>query len=64
MRQILPKLVVFLVLAVTAGAQTTLEVGQPAPDFELQDSTGELYKLSDYEGEKAVVLEFFRSGDW
>lgn len=41
-----------------------VEIGQPAPDFELKDAKGNTYRLSDYRGEKAVVLEFFRSGDW
>ena len=51
-------------LAAGASAQTTAEVGSPAPDFELLDSSGTAHKLSDYRGKKAVVLEFFRSGDW
>jgi peroxiredoxin len=41
-----------------------VQVGQEAPDFELSDSKGNTYKLSSYRGEKPVVLEFFRSGDW
>ena len=64
MRQILSNSVVLLLLAGGVWAQTTVEVGSPAPDFELRDSTGTTYKLSDYRGDKAVVLEFFRSGDW
>lgn len=39
------------------------DVGQPAPDFVLKDSTGKSYRLSDLEGKK-VVLEFIRSGSW
>ncbi len=39
------------------------EVGGEAPPFELEDSKGKLYRLSDYRGEKHVVLEFFR-GAW
>lgn len=64
MRRILFKSVVFLILTVPVVAQSTVEVGQPAPDFELRDATGQVHELSDYRGERAVVLEFFRSGDW
>ena len=65
MTKILRKSIFLLLLAVPfAGAQTSVEVGKPAPDFELKDSGGKTYKLSSYRGEKVVVLEFFRSGDW
>ena len=43
---------------------TPVAVGDEAPDFELSDANGRLYKLSDFRGRNAVVLEFFRSGDW
>jgi len=55
---------VFLALATALGAQGDVDVGDTAPDFELRDSAGKTYKLSEYRGEKAVVLEFFRSGGW
>jgi peroxiredoxin len=32
----------------------------PAPDFELQDYTGKLVRLSDFRGQKTVVLVFNR----
>ena len=35
-----------------------IEVGQEAPDFTLQAHVGEPVKLSDYKGQKAVVLSF------
>jgi peroxiredoxin len=38
-------------------------VGSEAPDFELADSAGKTYKLSDFRGQK-VVLEIIRSGGW
>jgi len=34
------------------------DVGQPAPDFTLVDSTGENVTLSQYRGNKNVVLSF------
>jgi len=42
----------------TATAQQTPEVGQPAPDFALYDTAGNLVHLSDFRG-KNVVLFFF-----
>jgi len=36
-----------------------IEVGTKAPDFELKNQHGELVKLSDFRGEKAVVLLFY-----
>ncbi len=42
----------------------SVNVGDEAPDFELSDANGRSYKLSDFRGKSAVVLEFFRSGDW
>lgn len=35
-----------------------LTAGQPAPDFELKDHSGQPVRLSDYHGKKAVVLVF------
>ena len=35
-----------------------ISVGSEAPDFTLTDTEGNKFNLSDYEGEKVVVLEF------
>ena len=35
-----------------------VEVGSKAPDFTLIDTVGNEFNLSDYEGEKVIVLEF------
>lgn len=43
--------------AVAAAAYAALEVGQPAPDFTLQDIHGQVHSLSSYKG-KTVVLEW------
>ncbi len=40
-----------------------VQMGKPAPDFELPDQTGEVVKLSDYRGKHPVLLIFVR-GDW
>ncbi|MBL8067025.1 MAG: TlpA family protein disulfide reductase [Armatimonadetes bacterium] len=39
----------------------TVKVGSPAPDFELPDESGVMWKLSDYRG-KTVLLDFW--GFW
>jgi len=42
---------------------TRIKVGQPAPDFTLEDSDGKRITLSDFRGKKSVVLVFYR-GHW
>jgi cytochrome oxidase Cu insertion factor (SCO1/SenC/PrrC family) len=42
-----------------AAPQTQLKVGQPAPDFTLTDTEGKPVKLSDFRGQKNVVLAFY-----
>lgn len=60
---------VFVVTLSTSAAQEAGEatdvpdVNDTAPDFELQDSKGETYRLSELRG-KNVILEFIRSGSW
>ena len=55
--------------APTAGPKETatdldrVKVGQPAPDFTLEDSDGKNVTLADYRGKKSVVLVFYR-GHW
>ena len=38
---------------------TSLQVGEQAPNFRLQATTGEYFQLSDYQGKKAVVLAWY-----
>lgn len=40
-----------------------IKVGQPAPDFTLENIEGTKISLSDYRGKKRVVLVFYR-GHW
>ena len=42
-----------------AGLASALEVGDKAPDFELQASDGNTYALSDFVGERPLVIAFF-----
>ena len=56
-------------LGATAGSAqdtdtATVKVGDPAPDFELEDAHGASYRLSELLKRGPVVLEFFRSGGW
>jgi peroxiredoxin Q/BCP len=49
---------IFVLLGLTGAQVHALEVGDVAPDFELQGSDGETHKLSDYRGQ-TVVLAWF-----
>lgn len=58
----LTRLVVTALIAVIAlGSQVAaaLEVGDKAPDFSLQASDGNTYTLSQFIGNKPVVIAFF-----
>ena len=50
-----------LVAVMALGSQlaAALEVGDKAPDFSLQASDGNPYSLSEYSGDKPVVIAFF-----
>jgi peroxiredoxin len=37
----------------------TIEIGQPAPDFELKDQAGNAVRLSDFRGKQPVALVFY-----
>ncbi len=52
-----------LTAAIFARPSVALEVGQMAPDFELPATTGGTVRLSDFRGQKMVLLEFYHS-DW
>lgn len=43
----------------TANRTATLEVGAPAPHFELESHHGTPWRLSDQKGKNNVVLAFF-----
>jgi len=41
------------------AAQTKLKVGDTAPDFTLNGTSGKPIRLSDFKGQKNVVLAFY-----
>ena len=43
---------------------TGIDVGEKAPDFKLQDHTGQVLALSELHKDGAVALVFFRSASW
>ena len=65
--RILPKrttsrLLVGVLLAGVLGVvsvATALEVGEKAPDFTLPGTTGEKISLSQFQGKKLVLIEFY-----
>ena len=48
-----------LCLALTSTVSSALEVGDKAPDFNLQASDGNTYDLAFFRGKRAVVLAWF-----
>lgn len=42
-----------------SASATDLKVGDEAPNFSLQATTGDFYQLSDYKGKQAVVLAWY-----
>lgn len=65
MKKVLLTVVFSMALAGISAAQTPsapathLKVGDVAPDFELNDTSGTKVKLSDFRGKKNVVLAFY-----
>lgn len=48
-----------LLLATTSSLATELRVGMQAPNFNLQATNGDFYKLSDYQGKQAIVVAWY-----
>ena len=46
-------------LASFSTLATDLKVGDKAPDFKLQATTGDYYQLSDYKGKQVIVLAWY-----
>ncbi len=45
--------------SVSGASAKDLEVGDPAPDFALPGSDGEIHRLADFVGKRGVVLAWF-----
>ena len=56
-------MVIASIVAMTSAQAQPLQVGDRAPDFRLPATTGGLISLSDYRGEKNVLIEFYHT-DW
>ncbi len=52
-------LMAVIVFQSCGGNAENLKVGNPAPDFSLQDSDGNNYTLSDYKGKSPVIVYFY-----
>lgn len=57
-RQILRSVMFVATLLAALTAQAAVEVGQPAPDFELAGSDGQTHRLADMRGHYVVVAFF------
>jgi peroxiredoxin len=51
-------LLIFFVLS-GAGLATAVDVGDPAPDFNLPSTTGEAISLNQFKGKKNVLIQFY-----
>jgi hypothetical protein len=57
----------FVLSATALYGQTTgagPAIGQPVPEFSLQDQSGRTQTLKSVSGPKGTMLVFFRSADW
>jgi cytochrome oxidase Cu insertion factor (SCO1/SenC/PrrC family) len=44
---------------VVVGVAAALEIGEQAPDFTLPSTTGEKIRLSQFQGKKHVLIQFY-----
>lgn len=52
-------LISFIILQSCGGNAQNLSIGNPAPDFSLQDSDGNYYSLSSYKEKNPVIIYFY-----
>jgi peroxiredoxin Q/BCP len=58
-RAMLAAATAMVAFAQAPAVKTHLKVGDAAPDFELSATDGKKYTLSQFKGQKTVVLAFF-----
>jgi len=51
------------ILGLFSSSESTVKVGDAAPDFALPDPAGRVVRLADFRGKKAVVLYFYPKDD-
>ena len=56
---VLGVLLIGVCVGLGAGMAMALEVGEKAPDFRLPSTRGEMISLSQFQGKKLVLLEFY-----
>ncbi len=55
-----PKLFIYMLFfSLPVASATELKVGDIAPSFNLQATTGDYYQLSDYQGKQTIVLAWY-----
>jgi len=59
MNKLITSFITITLLLLSNLASAELSVGDQAPDFKLEASDGKTYQLSDFKGQKAVVLAWF-----
>jgi len=60
MKKLLTSICILLAMFTSVNLLATdLKVGDEAPNFRLQATTGDYYQLSDYQGKQAVVLAWY-----
>lgn len=59
MRALLTTLLLLFFPMTLHAQDSSLKVGDPAPDFEMQGSDGKTYKLSDFKGKQGFVIAWF-----
>ncbi|GHB56063.1 peroxiredoxin [Psychrosphaera saromensis] len=59
MNKLITSFITITLLLLSNLAAAELSVGDQAPDFKLQASDGKTYQLSDFKGQKAIVLAWF-----
>ena len=58
-RGFIPSLVLAIALSLLPGLSAAVEVGDKAPDFDLNSTQSGKFKLSNMAGKKNVIVQFY-----